>query len=262
MHCEEGITGKAVADLILKAVADYGLNMEDCRGQAYDGAGNMAGRYNGAARLIQNVHKSALYVHCFSHQLNLCIAATSKIMSIDKVMNNVRIISDFFNNSPKRQQLLEKVLVDNHRKQTKLLDVCRTRWVQCLDSLDRFEEMIGSVTKTLSIMDRNEDGTWNSDTHTTAGNLKNIVQSFAFIANLVIVQRVLSYSRVITVKLQKMEMDIMKGYRDVTVIRRTVEEIRKNVNQHHKEWYQKIKEIAESLDVNEESPRTCGRQTQ
>ena len=174
MHCEEGITGKAVADLILKAVADYGLNMEDCRGQGYDEAGNMAGRYNGAARLIQNVHKSALYVHCFSHQLNLCIAATSKIMSIDKVMNNVRIISDFFNNSPKRQQLLEKELVDNHGKQTKLLDVCRTRWVQRLDGLDRFEEMIGSVTKALSIMDRNEDGTWNSEPHTTAGNLKNM----------------------------------------------------------------------------------------
>ena len=85
--------------------------MEDCRGQGYDGAGNMAGRYNGAARLIQNVYKSALYVHCFSHQLNLCIAATPKIMSIDKVMNNVRIVSDFFNNSLKRQQLLEKVLV-------------------------------------------------------------------------------------------------------------------------------------------------------
>ena len=178
-------------------------------------------------------------------------------MSINKVMNNVRIISDFFNNSPKRQQLLEKVLVDNHGKQTKLLDVCRTRWVKRLDGLDRFEEMIGSVAKALSIMDRNEDGTWNSDTHTTAGNLKNIVQSFAFIANLVIVQRVLSYWRVITVKLPKMEMDIMKGYIDATVIRRTVEEIRKNVNQHHKEWYQKIKEIAESLDVNEESPRTC-----
>ena len=54
----------------------------------------------------------------------------------------------------------------------------------------------------------------------------------------------------------------MKGYTDVTVIRKTVEKIRKNVNQHHKEWYQKIKKIAESLDVNEESPRTCGRQTQ
>ena len=89
MHCKKGITGKAVADLILKAVADYGLNMEDCRGQGYDEAGNMAGRYTGAARLIQNVHKFVLYVHCFSHQLNLCIAATSKIMGIDKVMNNV-----------------------------------------------------------------------------------------------------------------------------------------------------------------------------
>ena len=55
--------------------------------------------------------------------------------------------------------------MDNHGKQTKLLDVCHTRWVQCLDGLDCFEEMIGSIAKALSIMDRNEDGKWNSDTH-------------------------------------------------------------------------------------------------
>ena len=262
VHCHDGVTGRAVADLITKAIEDAGLNMDHCRGQGYDGAGNMAGKYNGAAKLIQNVHKSALYVHCFSHQLNLCVAATCKVMSIDKVMNSVRIVSDFFNNSPKRQQLLEKILIEKYGKASKLLNVCRTRWVQQLDGLDRFEETIECVVKALEVMDRNEDRTWNSETHTTAGHLLSVIKSFEFIANLIIIQRVLSYTRYITVKLQKIEMDIMKGYSEVNVIRTTVKEIREDVDKHHKEWYDRIKELSKSLDTDERSPRICPRQTQ
>ena len=70
LHCHDGVTDKTVGDLITKAIEDAGLNVDHCRGQGYDGAGNMTGKYSGAAKLIQNVHKSALYDHCFSHQLN------------------------------------------------------------------------------------------------------------------------------------------------------------------------------------------------
>lgn len=37
--CEDGTTGAAFKDLIIGAVADLGLSMDDCRGQCYDGAG-------------------------------------------------------------------------------------------------------------------------------------------------------------------------------------------------------------------------------
>ena len=47
--------------LIVNAVAELSLSMNDCRGQSYDGAGNMAGRYAGAATLIQHGFKKALY---------------------------------------------------------------------------------------------------------------------------------------------------------------------------------------------------------
>ena len=41
--CEIGTAGAAIKELIVKAITDLGLNMDDCRGQCYDGAGNMAG---------------------------------------------------------------------------------------------------------------------------------------------------------------------------------------------------------------------------
>lgn len=39
---EEGTTGQAIKQLILDAVTELGLSMDDCRGQCYDSAGNMS----------------------------------------------------------------------------------------------------------------------------------------------------------------------------------------------------------------------------
>ena len=55
------------------------LDMRDCRGQGYDGAGNMAGRCAGAAARILLNYPPALYTHCASHRLNLSIAASCKV---------------------------------------------------------------------------------------------------------------------------------------------------------------------------------------
>ena len=47
--------------------------IDDCRGQGYNGAGNMAGQLSGAAAGIQAVQNMAIYVHCNSHILNLYV---------------------------------------------------------------------------------------------------------------------------------------------------------------------------------------------
>lgn len=57
------------------------------RGQGYDGPSNMRGEMNGLKTLILNDNKSAYYVHCFSHQLQLALIGAVKIHGY---------ISDFF----------------------------------------------------------------------------------------------------------------------------------------------------------------------
>ena len=94
--CEDGTTGEAIKNLIICAVGELSLSMADCRGQCYDGAGNMSGRLNGASSLIRTEHDKAIYVHCMNHRLNLCIADTCQLPMVRNMMDIVRKLSDFF----------------------------------------------------------------------------------------------------------------------------------------------------------------------
>ena len=127
--CGDETTGNAIRVLIINLVRDLGLTMDNCRGQSYDGAGNMAGRYVGASTLIQHQFPKAIYVHCMNHRLNLCVADTCSLAMVQDMMGTVRKLSEFFRNSPKRQNHLvvkiKELLTDsNHRI---LIDFCRIR---------------------------------------------------------------------------------------------------------------------------------------
>ena len=89
--CEDGTTEVAIKDLIIGAVVDLGLSMDDCHGQCYDGAGNMSWRLYGASSLIRADHDKAIYVHCMNHRLNLCIAHTCQLALVRNMMDVVRI---------------------------------------------------------------------------------------------------------------------------------------------------------------------------
>ena len=57
-------------------------------------------------------------------------------------MDAIKAISYSFNLSPKRQEYLEKVIKENFPEVTrkKLLDVCRTRWLERINGVDLFED--------------------------------------------------------------------------------------------------------------------------
>ena len=57
-------------------------------------------------RHIRAEHDKAIYVHCMNHRLNLCVADTCQLPLVRNMMDVVRKISEFFDNSPKRQQHL------------------------------------------------------------------------------------------------------------------------------------------------------------
>lgn len=74
------LIGKAIAEAVLEEVEAVGLDMKNCRGQAYDGAAAMSGAENGAAQLIRNKYPLAVYQHCKSHCLNLAIMKAATII--------------------------------------------------------------------------------------------------------------------------------------------------------------------------------------
>ena len=141
--CSDGTGGRALAELIIAKLSEWGLELSRLRGQGYDGAGNMAGRLSGCAAVIAEQYPNALYIHCSSHCLNLCVVAASKITSISNMWSTLLEISIFFKYSPKRQGKLESVIKDgdNNPTVTKLVDLCKTRWVARSTSLVTFEAL-------------------------------------------------------------------------------------------------------------------------
>ena len=78
VECDMGISGCALAAKITNTLEELGLDLEHLRGQAYDGAGNMASSIRETAALICARHPLAMYLHCSSHCLNLAIPGGCK----------------------------------------------------------------------------------------------------------------------------------------------------------------------------------------
>lgn len=260
--CESGVTGEAISELIKSAVTSLGLDLADCRGQCYDGAGNMAGTVKGAAARILKDYPDAGYVHCNSHKLNLCVMTACQVQSVRNMLGTMGEIANYFNFSPKRQGLLEKQIMEICPKQTrqKLLNVCKTRWVQRLDALKVLSQLFEPVVVSLQIISTNEDKSWNADSTRTANTLFHAITTFAFIITFTVCRESLSFTKGLTVKLQSSSQDVMSAYEDINVVVECLKNVRQEVDTHHKKWHETAKALAVKLDVDITKPRTCGHQ--
>ena len=113
LECSGGITGQALADMLLGFFTKYGLDPTNLRGQAYDGAGKMAGRVKGTAACIGYSFSLALYVHCASHCLNLAVVSLFEEVAVRNMIGIVNRILMFFIAHPKRQRKLEEAIKNN-----------------------------------------------------------------------------------------------------------------------------------------------------
>ena len=66
------LTGNTLVGAI-KDTLCMNLNLSRCRGQCYDGAGNMSGAKHGTSTQILKQGERALYTHCYGHALNLAV---------------------------------------------------------------------------------------------------------------------------------------------------------------------------------------------
>ena len=62
---------KALTDTVEDFLSENKIPLSNCRGQSYDNASNMSGRYTRLEPLIHQLDEFANYVHFVGHSLNL-----------------------------------------------------------------------------------------------------------------------------------------------------------------------------------------------
>ena len=89
------MTGKNLYNEIITSLESFNLDIQNCRGQGYDGAGAVAVKVNGLAALFLKENPKALYTHCASHRLNLAICSSCDIVSVKNLMSTVKDVTFF-----------------------------------------------------------------------------------------------------------------------------------------------------------------------
>ena len=70
-------SAEVIVEAIKTVIGRYGLSMENCRGQAYDGALNMRGMRTGVKTRILQEYPKATFSYCSGHNLNLVVKDAS-----------------------------------------------------------------------------------------------------------------------------------------------------------------------------------------
>ncbi len=136
--------------------------------------------------------------------------------------------------SPKRQHFFEHVIESetSTEKKTKLKDLCRTRWVQRIDSYTVFYDLYSSTIKTMEHISTCSSDygnwSWDTDTLTKARGFLYQLNSFAFLVAFNITMRILTSLHSLTVKLQKASNDILSVYMLVTDVQLDLELMKVN----------------------------------
>ena len=76
------IRGATIADVIIIAVNEVGIDIKKCRAQTYDGASNMAEKQQRAANQLKlkTGNENTTYFHSASRKLNLALSKSSKVV--------------------------------------------------------------------------------------------------------------------------------------------------------------------------------------
>lgn len=111
----------------------HDIDINDCRGQSYDNASSMSGKFNGLQTKINEVNKLALWIPCFAHSLNLVGTSTMECCLESKIFfDNLEKLYVFFTSSTDRFDDLNQALknAQTNEKERILLPkrVSTTRW--------------------------------------------------------------------------------------------------------------------------------------
>ena len=84
----ERITEECIGKAILKFCNNTGVNITECRGQCYDGAGNMQSQKKCAASNVSEESPTEIVTHCCSHNLNLLLEALRKLPEAEDILES------------------------------------------------------------------------------------------------------------------------------------------------------------------------------
>ncbi|KAK0134978.1 Zinc finger MYM-type protein 1 [Merluccius polli] len=218
-------TGEEMEKTVLDLLQMNDLQIENMRGQGYDGAANMSGQYKGLQTRILQHNAKALYVHCYAHCLNLVLVESAKSsLHFITFFNLVEKLYVFFAASSKRHTAFVKCQQDLHpgERVIQLQKLSDTRWACREKALKALNKVMDAVVKVLT------DLTVQKPPDTAAGDARMYLNAidFEFLLCLVIATPVFDVTALASDALQNHSIDQSMAYSVVGGVMDTLSNLR------------------------------------
>ena len=153
------------------------------------------------------------------------------------MMQTADTVSRFFSNSPKRQLAIERWIAElfPEEKRRKMKEMCRTRWVERHEAFEVFLDLFMATLSCLEEMALGRPAEWNRETRSDAHSLFLAVSQFSFVVALVLTQKVLGYTKGLSIKLQGRYVDMARAHKDIKSVKNIVKQKRSEVDSFHAE---------------------------
>jgi len=117
-------------DGLINILNKYDLNITNCRGQSYDNASAMSGKYNGLQSKILKNNKLASWIPCATHSLNVVGKTAAECCTAAvEFFDFLQQLYVFFTASTERYELLVKALtLENTKTRIHVPQRVTTRW--------------------------------------------------------------------------------------------------------------------------------------
>ena len=142
---------------------------------------------------------------------------------------------------------------------TKLLSLCKTRWLARIDAYEAFQELLIAVID--SLQDIATEAGWNSESSREPTSLLNAVRQFSLIHAFIVVRYGLGFITGIATSLQSRAHDIVCAYNEIVRVVHRIEEVRQCIDDKHVIWFAKAEILSDTIRSDAPAvPRICGRQ--
>ena len=222
----------------------------------------MSGKTKGTAAHIQSQYPLALYTHHASHCLNLAAVASFEEQSVSNIIVFVNQPSTFFFAHPKWQKKLEEAIQNTQPESSvqKLKDLCRTRWIERIDALDRITKLHPSIVACFESISSEGSSMWTNESLIDASTLLLAITSTDFISALIITHECIQYLSGLTTSLQMEAKDIVHAVSEINTLTSSLHQVRASVDSYHSKWFDTISKMCHVVGTIPSVPRTCGRQ--
>jgi hypothetical protein len=255
----QSTTGTDLAETIFNTLHSLGLDSSFLRGQGYDGASNMSGRFSGVQSIIRNKHPLAMYTHCSSHLLNLAVCSAASTPAIRNAFGTVQSCGNFFARSAQRSNALMTKIEGSLEgvSHSRLQPLCETRWVERHEALIIFLELFPAVVEVLEEIQSDSCG----DSSCNASILLNSITSCGFVIALICMEKVAALLMPLSRQLQSVDLDIFKVNELISDILSHLATWRRESEQEFSSIFHEANNLCKKFDIMMKIPRLTSRQT-